>query len=660
MIRVGIDVGGTFTDLVCVDEASGRMTAVKVPSTTGREHDGFLDGLRSLKSEKPFDQIVHGTTVATNALLQKKGGHVAMLCTRGFRDVLEIGRCMRYAHGSLFDSKFVKPSPLVPREARHEISERVGPDGAVLTEVNTAEIAATIERLKSEGAQSIAICFLNSYANSKHEAAVKDAISKAFPDAHVCTSVEVHRGHQEFERFATTALNAFLMPPMAKYLSVLEASLDGANIEAPVLIMSSSGGTLSPSSASRLPLRTILSGPVGGVTASINLAAALGIDDLITYDMGGTSTDVCVVRKGEALTTEQVIFAGLPVRGSMLEINTVGAGAGSIARCDDDGALLVGPESAGSIPGPAAYGTGSGLATVTDANLVLGRLSPERALGGRISLNVAESRKALAAVADDVGSLSVEDLSEGVVRIAVAKMAGAIREISVSRGLDPRRFTLVAYGGAGPMHGAFVAEELGISRVLVPRLPGNFSAIGLLTADLRWDASRSLFARLDGAGVTAIKEAVQELKDEVVGYLKRDGAQTEQLSFEIYVQMNYVGQASSFSVRATEEGIAMDQLHKAFLLQYEDRYGHANPGRQIAVSGVRLVAAAASRKPNFDAATQSGTAAPSKARKVFFQGKEHDCPVIERDGLASGSSRLGPAIIEESGSTTVVPPGWTI
>jgi len=661
MIRVGIDVGGTFTDLVCLDESSGTMTALKVPSTTGREHDGFIAGLRALDAGQ-LDQIVHGTTVATNALLQKKGGRVAMLCTRGFRDVLEIGRCMRYAHGSLFDSKFVKPEPLVPREARHEIGERIAADGSVLAPIEPDDVKAAIEALNTDGAQSIAICFLNAYANSEHEKAIKAAIREAFPDAHICTSVEVHRGHQEFERFATTALNAFLMPPMTKYLSVLETSLRGADIKAPVLIMSSAGGTLSPTSASELPVRTILSGPVGGVTAAISLSETLGIDDLITYDMGGTSTDVCVVRKGQALTTEQVIFAGLPVRGSMLEINTVGAGAGSIARYDDDGTLLVGPESAGSIPGPACYGTGSGLATVTDANLVLGRLNPGRALGGSITLDAEQSRKVLAGIADEVGSISVGRLAEGVVRIAVAKMAGAIREISVSRGLDPRRFTLVAYGGAGPMHGAFVAEELGITSVLVPRLPGNFSAIGLLAADLRWDATRSLFSRLDTAGVKDIRVAVEDLRTEVAAHLARDGVNSARLSYEIYVQMNYIGQASSFSVRAEDGDFALETLHASFLKQYEDRYGHVNPDRQIAVSGVRVVAVAASQKPNVKAYedAKANSSRSERSRPVVFNGTELDCAVFARETLKPGDAHDGPAIIEESGSTSVVPPGWTM
>ena len=267
MMRVGIDVGGTFTDVVCIDDMSGDITALKVPSTTGNEHEGFIDGVTSLDAGGSLDQIVHGTTVATNALLQKKGGRIAMLCTRGFRDVLEIGRCMRYAHNSLFDSKFVKPAPLVPRESRFEVAERMGPDGSVLHAIDAADLETAIAALKKAEAESIAICFLNSYANSAHEESVKNAVLKAFPKAHICTSIEVHSGHQEFERFATAALNAFLMPPMAQYLSVLEGSLRKSGIAAPVLIMSSSGGTLSPASASRLPVRTILSGPVGGVTA---------------------------------------------------------------------------------------------------------------------------------------------------------------------------------------------------------------------------------------------------------------------------------------------------------------------------------------------------------------------------------------------------------
>jgi N-methylhydantoinase A len=662
MIRVGIDVGGTFTDLVCLNEASGHVTAVKVPSTSGHEHKGFLDGLRALGIEGKFDQIVHGTTVATNALLQHKGGRVAMLCTRGFRDVIEIGRCMRYAHGSLFDTKFIKPAPLVPRHCRFEVSERMGADGSVLTALDTADLESAIGEIKEANPESIAICLLNAYANDDHENEVRNEVLKAFPNAHVCTSVEVHRGHQEFERFATTALNAFLMPPVAQYLLLLETTLRDSGIHAPILIMSSSGGTLSPASAARLPVRTILSGPVGGVAAAVDLAETAGLDDIITYDMGGTSTDVCVVRGRQPITTDQVIFGGLPVRGMMLEINTVGAGAGSIAYCDIDGALSVGPESAGAVPGPVAYGAGGSQPTVTDANLVLGRLNPDRALGGRIRLDAALAERALRQLSERIGSLSVDELAEGIVRIAVTKMAGAIREVSVSRGLDPRRFSLVAYGGAGPMHAAFVAEELGIRRVIVPQLPGNFSAIGLLTASLKWDATESLFTTLDAQSVDKVIAVRTKLSRQVADHLVSEGVDPDTLSYESFLEMHYVGQASSFSVRLPAGAFDLDELRKLFLVQYEDRYGHANPGRRISISGIRVVAISQGKRPDLGKLNRSDKAgaAGQITRPVVFAGKKWPCPFVQREDLTPGAAVSGPMLVEESGSMTVVPPGWDL
>jgi len=661
MIRIGVDVGGTFTDLVCLDDQTGELSAIKVPSTPEREHAGFLDGIQALglNGAGP-DQIVHGTTVATNALLQRKGARVAMLCTAGFRDILEIGRCMRYSAGSLFDTKFVKPAPLVERQARFEVRERVAADGTIIAPLQPDALKAAISALREAKPESIAVCLLNSYANDTHEQEIRRELVKAFPGAYICTSVEVYRGYQEFERFATTALNAFLMPPMARYLHVLEETLRKSGVASPILIMGSSGGTLTPEAAGRLPVRTILSGPVGGVAAAIELSRLCGIEDLITYDMGGTSTDVCVIRKGQAQTTHQVIFGGLPVRGSMLDINTVGAGAGSLAYRDSDGTLCVGPESAGAAPGPVCYGTGGIQPTVTDANLVLGRLNPERRLGDRIQLHLEHARHALAKMAREIGTLSVDELAEGVIRIAVAKMAGAIREISVSRGLDPRRFTLVAYGGAGPMHAALVARELGMTSVLIPQMPGNFSALGLLTAELRWELAESIFAMLDNKGVAAVREAERKLKDAIARQLECERVSVDQLEHELWVEMHYVGQASSFSVRVPTSGTSVDELRRLFLAQYEERYGHASATRAISLDGVRVIATARGRKPDFAKAglRRQDNTSRLVTRPVVFDKKTWQCPVYWRTALSADSPIEGPAIIEESGSTTVIPPGW--
>lgn len=665
MIRIGIDVGGTFTDLVCWDEASGRMTALKVPSTTGAEHQGFAQGIAALGMPgESISQIVHGTTVATNTLLQRVGIRVALLTTEGFRDVLEIGRSMRYSANSLFDSKFVKPAPLVERPMRAEIRERVSSSGEVLVPLDAqsfAQAEAAVRRLKPE---SVAVCFLNSYASDVNEQAIKEHLQKVFPGMLICTSREVFPGFQEFERFSTAALNAYLMPSMARYLDVLGAELKSAGVVRPILLMGSGGGAMTPKMAAQLPVRTILSGPVGGVNASLRVMRTLEVADAISYDMGGTSTDVSVIRNYEAVSTQQTVYGGMPVRGSMIEINTVGAGAGSIAFLSEDGMLQVGPESAGGVPGPACYGAGGQAVTVSDANLLLGRLNADRALGGRIRLNRQLAEHALCALAVKMSGMTAIDLAEGIIRIAVAKMVGAIREISVSRGIDPRRFCLMAYGGAGPMHAAFVARELGIGRVIVPQLPGNFSALGLLTSEVRWELVETLFDKLGPAGFKSVDLAIRKLREAGVAHMEREGFDPAALSFEIWVDMHYSGQASQFGVKMSSDVSDDKQLKRLFLERYEERYGQASQNRAIEIDAVRLITIGrgSDAKTILPVLAEGGGAVAQggAAREVYFSGKPAMTPVFERAALGSGTILDGPAIIEEPGATTVVPPGWRI
>jgi N-methylhydantoinase A len=636
MTRVGVDVGGTFTDVVAFDEASGALTALKVPSTPGHEERGFLAGLAALPDlAATAAQIVHGTTVATNALLERKGGRVAMLTTRGFRDVIEIGRSRRYKRQSLFDTQFVKPPPLIERPLRFEIDERVAADGQVvrpLTEQGLAE-AGTI--LASASPDAVAICFVNAYANDAHERRAKDWLAAAFPAVYLCTSAEVHSAFQEYERFATAALNAYLMPVMADYIGGLERGLGPAGCDAALLIMGSNAGAMRPAAAARTPVRTILSGPTGGVSAAVRLADAVGLANLITCDMGGTSTDVAVIRNGEPTVTTEYVHAGMPIRGSMVEINTVGAGAGSIARLADDGALTVGPDSAGASPGPACYGFGGREPTVTDANLLIGRLGHSRPLGGHLRLDPEPAGAAVGRLAQAVGGVTAIEMAEGVVRIAVAKMVGAIREISVERGLDPRGFTLLAFGGAGPMHAALVAEQLG----------GN------------------LLARLGADGRETIAAAARELTGRVRDDLLSQGFAADSLAHEVWADMHYTGQAAAFSVRLPDAGAVPDAagVTRLFLERYEARYGHANPNRSIDIDAVRVVGVARTRKPPVAgrvarAGTPSGAAI--ERREVVFAGRAYDCPVYDRERLPAGTRISRPAIVEEAGSTTVLPPGW--
>jgi N-methylhydantoinase A len=665
-MRVGIDVGGTFTDFVAIDEASGAIRAWKVPSTPGREHEGLVGGLGPLVADgiRP-SHLTHGTTVATNAILQRKGARVALVTTRGFRDAIEIGRTRRNKPNSQFDPKFVKPEPLVERPLRFELAERIGPRGEVLVPLDPDEIDRLAATLAGQGVETVAVCFLNAYVDPSHERAVAARLASRLKGVRICTSAEVHAGFQESERFATTALNAYLIPVMARYLGRLEGALQADGVDAPFLVMGSGGGTMTAAEAAVLPVRTIVSGPAGGVIAAAGLCEALGLDDVVTYDMGGTSTDVAVVRGRRPTTTTQTVVDGLPMVGAMLEISTVGAGAGSIAAVAADGGIAVGPESAGAEPGPVCYGKGGAEITVTDANLVLGRLNPERALGGRILPDRVAAEAALAEAAGRVPGLSPLRLAEGVIAIAVARMVGAVREISVERGLDPRGFALVAYGGAGPMHAALVARELAMREVIVPRLPGNFSALGLLCADMRAEGVTTVLAGLDPAGIEAVLRARRALVAQGEERLARDGIGPDRLTVEASVDMRFSGQAALFRVPLPERLGGPEALRRLFLDHYAERYGHANASRAIEIEAVRVVAIGRLAKPAWER-----LAAPAPApddlppepdrREVVFDGEVRAAAIFERDRLPPGFEADGPAVVEEDGATTVVPPGWRL
>jgi N-methylhydantoinase A len=661
MYIVGIDVGGTFTDLTAVDAQSGRVVVTKVPSRPRHEAAAVLAGLEALGiASAEVRRLVHGTTVGTNAVLERRGARVALLTTAGFRDLIEIGRTKRNIP-ALFIPTFVRPKPVVERKHRFEVTERLGPDGAVLVPLDPASIEGALDGALAAGAEALAVCLLHAYLNPAHEHFVADAAKGRAPGLPVSCSADVVAEYREFERFSTTVLNAYLQPLMEGYLTSLEERLLATGYSHGVLTVASSGGMMTTDTARRLPIKTIFSGPAGGVSQACFVGAAAGIRDFITYDMGGTSTDVCLVRDLQPLMTADAMVGAFPVKVSQIDMHTVGAGGGSIAWLDVDGSLQVGPRSAGASPGPAAYGLGGTEPAVTDANVVLGRIGTRRRLGGSIAIDAERARQAVAALAARLERpLGVEPLAEGIVTIAVARMTSAIREISIQRGHDPRDFTLVAFGGAGPMHALAMAEEIGIPRVLVPRHPGNFSALGLLAADIKHDDVRTRVGLL-GERLPALRLAFAEMETAARQQLEREGFAPAQQKLLRSLDLRYRGQAFELNIALADTRLALDRIEADFHRQHRATYGHANLEAAIELVNARLTAYGLVPKPAAARHAAPGAAIEAalvERRPVWFGGRAYDCPVWDRERLPEGVRLAGPAIVEEFGATTVVPPGW--
>ena len=657
--RVGVDVGGTFTDAAVFDDASGSLRYAKVPSTPADPARAVLDVLDRLDVDLgEVQRFIHGITIGTNAVLEGRGAEVWMLTTAGFRDVLEIARTNRT---TLYDITTLKPPPLVPRGRTLEIDERMAWDGSVLRPLDLDQARAAVESLPPGVA--VAVCFLHSYANPDHERAVaalarEGAGGNGRRAGFVTASCEVLPEFREYERFNTTALNAYIGPLIDGYLARLQAFLSGRGYRSPVFIMTSNGGVATAERARRLPVATVLSGPAGGVAAAANLGRRLDLPNLITCDMGGTSTDVCLIEDLAVPLTNEQFVGPYANRTPQTEINAVGAGGGSIAWMDAGDILMVGPRSAGADPGPACYGREGREPTVTDANLVLHRLKPGARLAGRITLDKDLACRAIRTLGLD--TLTDEAAAEGVVRIAVARMVSAIKQISVERGHDPRDFTLVAYGGAGPMHGAFIAEELEIERMLVPTGPGNFAALGSLISDVKQDfvKTRTLLPRRL-ASFAEIADELDRLEAEARRSLEAEGVAPGDFSSRRALGMRYLGQSWEIDVDVPPEMATVEALEAAFHDTHERRFGHRNDGETEVVS-FRLTGIGRSGKPAFGAWSVSGDLAGARVetRAVFFGGRFFDTPVLARDRLPAGASHEGPAIVEEEGATTVVPPEW--
>ncbi len=659
---VGVDVGGTFTDIVVYEEGSGALEIAKVPTSPADPTQGLLRALAKLRvALAETGRVVHGTTIGTNAILERRGATVGVVTTRGFRDTLEIARTNRTI---LYDIRARKPAPLVARDRVVEVDERMAHDGSVVRPLHGEAVRAAADRLRAmgdgDGARAVAVCFLHSYANPAHEVEAARLLQDLLPGWFVCTSSEVLPEFREYERFSTAVLNAYIGPSVGQYLARLGHALAAGGYAGRVFVTTSSGGIVTAEVAARLPVHTILSGPAGGVAAAVHLGQLTGYRHLITYDMGGTSTDVCLVEDLEpTLTTEQQI-AGLPNRTPQIEINSIGAGGGSVAWIDEGQALRVGPRSAGAEPGPACYGRGGQEPTITDANLLLRRVGTDVPLAGEIWLREDLARAALGRLLGRVPGLEDEArLADGIVRIAVARMVSAIKEISIAKGYDPRDFALLAYGGAGPMHGALIAEELEIPRVIVPVAPGNFSAFGSLISDLRREYVRTRLLPTRSTAFAEVERTFGDLERDARADMAREGIPPERVAIRRALGMRYVGQSWELLVRVPPGADSMGALEEAFHQAHERRYGHASRNAaEIVNFRVSAIGTIPKPAPTRWPAGRDLAAARRTARPVYFHGEFVPTPVYRRERLPGGARVAGPAIVEEMGATTVIPPGW--
>ncbi len=660
---LGVDIGGTFTDFVLIDE-QGQTRIYKRLTTPEDPSRAFLAGVAELDLPpgKGAD-VVHGSTIATNALLEHKGARTALITTLGFADVLQIGRQTR---PRLYDLHPRRPEPLVPAKWRFEVTERVAADGNVLTPLALDELDPIIEQLQADGIESVAVCLLFSFLHPAHEQAIRQRIwdnvtEGATQETHtaartapfISLSSEVLPEFREYERTSATVINAAVAPLMGRYLARLEAGLHGERLR----IMQSNGGVISAATAAVQAARTVLSGPAGGVVGAFHVARLSGYEQIITFDMGGTSTDVALC-DGRVPTTNEGEIGGMPLRLPMIDIHTVGAGGGSLAHVDAGGALTVGPQSAGADPGPVCYARGGSVPTTSDANLVLGRLDAAHFLGGEMALDVHGARTALNELAGRMGAESPEAAAWGVIRVANATMERAIRRISVERGYDPRRFALLAFGGAGPLHACDLAGALNIPTVLVPHTPGVLSALGMLVADLVKDYSQTVMLHASGLSWTNLERHFQPLTARGRRELVAEGVEAANVALYYGLDMRYVGQSHELTVPVASGDDVVKSFHEA----HERRFGHAHPEEPVEIVNVRVVAQGALMKPRFPTETP-GQADPGVAwigqKAVVFGPTAHlKTDLYRRDRTRAGHVINGPAVVLQLDTTTVIPPGW--
>ena len=654
--RFGVDVGGTFTDVVRI--SNGNVTIKKVPSTPDSPADGVIAGLTQAGFPDCASEVIaHGTTVATNAVLEREWAPTAFVTTDGFRDVLSIGRQNR---PSLYDLEVGKPEPIVPRNRRFTVAERLDEEGTITVELGDESIDETVRAVANADVDAVGVCLLFSYENDVHEQQVAEALAEADPNLSIARSSTVHPEIREYERSLVTALNAALQPIMDQYLGRLERDIHEHASGATLRVMQSNGGTVTADFVRERPIDTVLSGPAAGVQGASHVASLAGYEHVVTMDMGGTSCDVAVVENGDPAISTDVTVGEYPISRPMVDVHTIGAGGGSVAWIDDGGALRVGPRSAGANPGPLCYGRGGSDPTVTDAQVALGRIDPASFPGDDIDPDPKAARDGIAAAIGDPLAMGITEAASGIVAIADANMERAIRVMTVERGLDPREFTLVAYGGAGPLHATSIARSLDIPVVLVPRAAGVLSALGLVIADMVREFSTSRVRRWDDVDPEAITAEFEKFIDRGIAQLTAEGISRSAIEIERSLDLRYAGQ--SFSVKVPVETdletTGMETTARRFHERHERRYGHASPDEPLELVTLRLRVSGRTATPDLRISTENGSVspAPTGQRRVRFGPEERVVDRYQRAELGPGATIPGPAIIDGAESTCLLHP----
>ena len=658
MYRLSTDVGGTFTDGVLLDETTGEIDVSKVSSTPDNPAIGTIQSIEKFAvplSEVSF--LAHGTTVVINALIEGKGAKTALITTKGFRDVLEIGRSNRT---EMYNALYKKPIPLVPRHLRLEVTERIGVDGQVLVPLGVEDFAQILEYLHKEKVESVAVCLLNAYANPEHERAIGEHLAEHYPEAVVSLSHQITRRYYEYERTSTTAQNAYVMPVVQKYLNSLEEELAKREFKQVLQVMQSNGGVMASPVAREMPIAMVESGPAGGAIGAAQLASVIGYGNVISYDMGGTTAKTSIISEGLPETADQYLVEGRPILLPVVDLREIGAGGGSIAWIDEAGAMHVGPQSAGADPGPSCYMRGGTEPTVTDANLQLGILDPEYFLGGEMEVSPESGRKAIQKVADHF-ELSVDEAALGIIKIVNTNMSGLLQSMTVKQGYDPREFVMVAFGGAGPIHAAAIANELGIPIVIVPPSPGVFSAWGMLMADLRHDFGQTYIEPMDTAVVEEINRRFKALDRQVKDLFARENIPSKSIVLAYQLDIRYAGQEHTLAVSAPAR---LTEGHKTALSKNFDDlhsqvYGHNAPEEPKEIVSLKVIGLGKVTKPVLKTIAKGTEIPPAGAclgeREVYAgKGEYQKFMIYRRDELLAGNAITGPAIIEEATATTVV------